>query len=196
MSIFVRKITKSKWPSEEILATNSDIAILPKLKADALTSCLRTSKDELSLWAIKDITDDELNKAILALITNSRLERIDTLQVVYFDEKTVNDLGIELKKSPGDTVISMYADLHQDMTQLTHEKLSKVCTLITSSIRDGRVKKFNERTLTSLLINAIKSNLVDQKKLHMALQHRLGLGVLDENGNKMKISTNGDFIPE
>ena len=47
MGVCVRKISKSKWPSEEILAGKTDEEVLPFLKADALTSCLRTSKDEL-----------------------------------------------------------------------------------------------------------------------------------------------------
>ena len=48
MVVCVRKINKSKCPAEETLAGKTDEEILAFLKADALTSCLRTSKDELS----------------------------------------------------------------------------------------------------------------------------------------------------
>ena len=54
MVVCVRKINKSKWPAEETLAGKTDEEILPFLKADALTSCLRTSKDELSLWTVEN----------------------------------------------------------------------------------------------------------------------------------------------
>ena len=40
MGVCVRKISKSKWPDEEVLDKQTDEAILPLLKADALTSCL------------------------------------------------------------------------------------------------------------------------------------------------------------
>ena len=93
MGVCVRKISKSKWPDEEVLDKQTDEAILPLLKADALTSCLRTSQDELSLWTVENTNEEEIEKAILALITNSRLERLDRIQVVYFDEDNVKQLG-------------------------------------------------------------------------------------------------------
>lgn len=194
MTIFVRKINKSKWPSEEDLESKNDAEILPMLKADALTSCLRTSQNELSLWAVKDATEEEIEKAILALITNSRLERLDRIQVVYFEENAINELGVNLKKSPGDTVISTYAELHQDMIELNYEKLGKVNCLITSALRENKIKKYNEKYLTNILKKAIASGLVDQKKLHVSLQYKLGLQVYDVNGNEMILNDEGYFV--
>lgn len=194
MGVCVRKISKSKWPDEEVLENHTDEAILPFLKADALTSCLRTSKDELSLWTVENTNEEEIEKAILALITNSRLERLDRIQVVYFDEDNIKELGLTLKKSPGDTVISTYTNLHQDMIELNFEKMGKVSALITSALRDKRIKKYNERKLTSLLTNAIESGLVEQRKLHMLLQHKLGLDVINSNGESMTLHEDGYFI--
>jgi hypothetical protein len=192
MGVCVRKISKSKWPDEEVLDKQTDEAILPLLKADALTSCLRTSQDELSLWTVEN--KEEIEKAILALITNSRLERLDRIQVVYFDEDNVKQLGLTLKKSPGDTVISTYTNLHQDMIELNFEKMGKVSALITSALRDKRIKKYNEKKLTALLTRAIESGLVEQKKLHMLLQHKLGLDVINSNGEAMTLHEDGYFI--
>ena len=143
MGVCVRKINKSKWPTEEILAEKKDEEVLPILKADALTSCLRTSKDELSLWTVENTSDNEIKKAILALITNSRLERLDRIYVVYFDEDKVKQAGLTLKKSPGDTVISTYTNLHQDMTELNYERMGKVSALITSALRDKSKRPLN-----------------------------------------------------
>jgi len=167
---------------------------LPFLKADALTSCLRTSKDELSLWTVENTTDEEIKKAILALITNSRLERLDRIQVVYFDEDKVKQSGLTLKKSPGDTVISTYTNLHQDMTELNYERMGKVSALITSALRDKKIKKYNEKELSKMLLDAIQSGLVEQKKLHMFLQHKLGLSVVNLNGEPMLLNEDGNFI--
>lgn len=194
MGVCVRKISKSKWPAEEILADKTDEEILPFLKADALTSCLRTSKDELSLWTVENTSEEEITKAILALITNSRLERLDRIQVVYFDEDNVTQAGLTLKKTPGDTVISTYTNLHQDMIELNYERMGKVSGLITSALRDRRIKKYNEKELSKMLVEAIKSGLVDQKKLHMFLQHKLGLEVVNINGEPMVLNDDGNFI--
>lgn len=194
MGVCVRKINKSKWPAEEILAEKKDEEVLPILKADALTSCLRTSKDELSLWTVENTSDNEIKKAILALITNSRLERLDRIYVVYFDEDKVKQAGLTLKKSPGDTVISTYTNLHQDMTELNYERMGKVSALITSALRDKRIKKYTEKELSEMLLDAIKSGLVDQRKLHMLLQHKLGLSVVNQNGESMLLNDDGHFI--
>lgn len=194
MGICVRKISKSKWPAEEILADKSDEEILPLLKADALTSCLRTSKDELSLWTVEDTTEEEIEKAILALITNSRLERLDRIQVVYFDEDKVKEAGLTLKRSLGDTVVTTYANLHQDMVDLNYEKMGVVSSLITSALRDKRIKVYNEKKLAEILKKAIESGLLEQKKLHMSLQYKLGLEVLNSAGEIMRINEEGQFV--
>lgn len=194
MGVCVRKINKSKWPSEEELKNKSDEEILPTLKADALTSCLRTSKDELSLWTVENTSDVEIEKAILALITNSRLERLNTIHIVYFDETFVRALGLELKVSAGDTVISTYEELHQDLIELNFHKLGQVSSLITSALRERRVKRYNEKRLKELLINAINDGLVEQKKLHMLLQHKLELSVINSNGEPMELHDNGIFV--
>ena len=72
--------------------------------------------------------------------------------------------------------------------------MGKVSALITSALRDKRIKKYNEKKLTSLLTNAIDSGLVEQKKLHMLLQHKLGLDVINSNGEAMTLNEDGYFI--
>ncbi|VCX12031.1 hypothetical protein BANRA_00581 [Acinetobacter baumannii] len=45
MTIFVRKISKAKWPSEEEIAEKAlDSEIIPFVRADALTTCLKLLK--------------------------------------------------------------------------------------------------------------------------------------------------------
>ena len=45
-----------------------------------------------------------------------------------------------------------------------------------------------------MLKKAIASGLVDQKKLHMSLQYKLGLQVYDVNGNEMILNDEGYFV--
>ena len=45
-----------------------------------------------------------------------------------------------------------------------------------------------------MLIDSIESGLVDQKKLHMFLQYKLGLNVLNINGESMLLNDDGNFI--
>lgn len=196
MSVFVRKINKSKWPSQEDLSSKCDEEILPALKADALTSCLRTSNNELSVWVVEDASKDEINKAVLALITNQKLERLDRMHIVYFEGADLEILKIDAQNSPGETIINEYKDLHKNITELNYEKIGKVCTIITSSLRKGLTFSYPERELKNLILNAINSQLIDQKKLHMSLQQKLGLPVLDKNGDQMIKNSDGVFVKQ
>lgn len=195
MTIYVRKISKAKWPSEEeILAKEFDAEIIPSVRADALTSCLKTSQNTLSVWAVENSTDEEIEKAILALITNAKLERLNRIQVVYFSKEEVLSLGLPLEASDGDTVIESLSKLHNDLVDLNYEKLGKVSQLIISSLRSESVKTYNEKKLKTMLLKAIQEGVVDQKLLHPSLQSKLGLSVYDLNGNELRKQENGEFL--
>ncbi|MDC5054800.1 hypothetical protein OHW28_17675 [Acinetobacter baumannii] len=195
MTIFVRKISKAKWPSEEeIAAKESDLDIIPSVRADALTTCLKTSQNTLSVWAVENSTDEEIEKAILALITNAKLERLNRIQVVYFSKEDVISLGLPLEATDGDTVIDSLSKLHNDLIDLNYEKLGKVSQLIISSLRSENLKTYNENKLKNILLKAIKEEIVDQKLLHPSLQDKLGLPVYDQNGNKLVKQENGEFL--
>lgn len=195
MTIFVRKISKAKWPSEEEIAEKAlDSEIIPSVRADALTTCLKTSQNTLSVWAVENSTDEEIEKATLALITNAKLERLNRIQVVYFSKEDVIRLGLPLEATDGDTVIESLSKLHNDLIDLNYEKLGKVSELIISSLRSESVRTYNEKALKTMLLKAIGEGIVDQKLLHPALQFKLGLSVYDQNGDELFKQENGDFI--
>ncbi|HFC9451445.1 TPA: hypothetical protein ACF0SD_002274 [Acinetobacter baumannii] len=195
MTIFVRKISKAKWPSEEEIAEKAlDSEIIPFVRADALTTCLKTSQSTLSVWAVENCTDAEIEKAILALITNTKLERLNRIQIVYFSKEDVDSLGLPIAVTEGDTIIESLSKLHNDLVDLNYEKLGKVSQLIISSLRSESVRTYNERKLKDMLLKAINEGIVDQKLLHPSLQSKLGLPVLDQNGNALIKQENGEFV--
>lgn len=195
MTIFVRKISKAKWPSEEEIAEKAlDSEIIPFVRADALTTCLKTSQNTLSAWAVENCTDAEIEKAILALITNTKLERLNRIQIVYFSKEDVDSLGLPIAVTEGDTIIESLSKLHNDLVDLNYEKLGKVSQLIISSLRSESVRTYNERKLKDMLLKAINEGIVDQKLLHPSLQSKLGLPVLDQNGNALIKQENGEFV--
>ncbi|HCH8048294.1 TPA: hypothetical protein NJW62_002915, partial [Acinetobacter baumannii] len=53
---------------------------------------------------------------------------------------------------------------------------------------------YNERKLKDMLLKAINEGIVDQKLLHPSLQSKLGLPVLDQNGNALIKQENGEFV--
>ncbi|MBK9356786.1 MAG: hypothetical protein IPN08_05225 [Bacteroidales bacterium] len=58
------------------------------VSADAITNCLKTNSNDLSVWKITSI--EELNTAILAfLVTGSKQTQLSTLHYVLIDEDLV-----------------------------------------------------------------------------------------------------------
>ena len=51
MAYYIRKIARSKW-QESQLSTDEDEAIeeVKRVKADAITNCIKTTGNKLSLW--------------------------------------------------------------------------------------------------------------------------------------------------
>ena len=88
MPYLVRKISRAKWDNEDFDYTSNDNA-----PSDAITSCLRTFNNELSTWLIDDLKD--LDKAILCLITGSKQENLNTIQLIYFEVDEINKRGFE-----------------------------------------------------------------------------------------------------
>jgi len=72
MPFLVRKISYSKWRASVEGDTTPS--------ADAITSCMRTSGNTLSLWLIEDLT--KLDDAIIAIASDfKQLEAIDIVPI-------------------------------------------------------------------------------------------------------------------
>lgn len=54
MAYYVRKIARSKW-QENQLSANKEQAIeeVKNVKADAITNCIKTTGNKLSLWRVE-----------------------------------------------------------------------------------------------------------------------------------------------
>ncbi|MNQ00111.1 hypothetical protein D3C85_127490 [compost metagenome] len=164
MAYLVRRINRSKWDVFDYL--NEDDA-----PADAMTLCLKTFNNELSTWLIDDLED--LNKAILALITGSKQENLSTIHIVYFDQKIIAEKALSLKNTDGDTVIGAYKKNHWDIDELTYSSLGKVKDIIIDCLRNDRFKILTKATLKELLNNSIKNGILEKSNLNKKLQENL-----------------------
>ncbi len=164
MPYLVRRISRAKWDNEEFdyLQNNNP-------PADAITSCLRTFNNELSTWFIEDL--NQLNQAILCLVTGSKQENLNTLQIIYFELEELKTRGLILENTPGDTVITAYKDMHFDIKNLTYETLGNVKDLVLDCLRNERYKTVTKKTLKDLLIKSINEDgLFDKSLLNEKLQ--------------------------
>ena len=102
MSFLIRRINRAKW----------DILISDDVSADAITSCLKTFQNDLSVWYISNITDIE--NAILALITGSKQSSLSTLHVIILEEERLICENLDLYNTDGDTVVKSLISTHRD----------------------------------------------------------------------------------
>ncbi len=166
MPYLVRRISRAKWDNEDYDYLHND-----NPPSDAITSCLRTFNNELSTWLINDIKD--LNQAILCLITGSKQENINTIQLIYFDIKEIEKRGLILEKTPGDTVIDEYKNLHFDIKNLNYETLGVIKDVILDCLRKDYCKTITKKSLKEILIESVnKTKVLDKSLLNEKLQSR------------------------
>lgn len=80
MAYYVRKISRSKW-QENQLSTDTKKALeeIKSVKADAITNCIKTTGNKLSLWKVEEKKDSI--EDIVPLIIG--FERPDTCDIIY-----------------------------------------------------------------------------------------------------------------
>jgi hypothetical protein len=161
MPILVRRINRAKWDN---LEEDDDVC------ADAITSCLKTSNNDLSVWRIT--SEEELDQAILALITGGKQTQLNTLHYVLIEEDLLIDHGLSLKESPGDTAVDELVYTHRDIEKLTYLKLGKIKDLIINSIRTERTNHITKRQLKAVLVKAINEGKLDKNRLNSELVRR------------------------
>jgi hypothetical protein len=164
MPYLVRRISRAKWDND-----NFNYLISDNPPSDAITSCLRTFDNELSTWLINDL--EELDKAILCLITGSKQENLNALQLIYFEIDDVTSKGLIIENTLGDTVIEEYRSLHYDIKDLNYNALGSVKDIVLNCLRINNYKIVTKKALKDLLVESVnKTKILDKSLLNEKLQ--------------------------
>ena len=162
MSLAVRKITFSKWNQRKILEGE-----LPS--ADAITNCMKTTRNTLSTWLIADPT--ELEDAVLAII--SPFKSLDTIDVVTIELSLLQDNNLELKASPGITHYAAFRDKHHDISNLDYDSLGRAANVIVTSIKQNSRVRFTHAKLKKILLQGIDDGKIIETELDESLQEKI-----------------------
>ena len=131
MGLLLRKITPNKWQSN--LGKTPD-----NFSADAITGCIRTNQNTLSVWssATSEFDSEEVKKLIVGLaISMPQPAKID---VLWLDEDKLGKKGLEIIETPAETIYTNINGKHKDISFLDHSKLGLVAEHI--------VEQFGEST--------------------------------------------------
>lgn len=167
MSVVVRRISIGKW--ENYAKTKhkhmrlASIFGMPKYNApaDAITGCLRTFDNELSVWVVDK--KEEIPFALLAMATGIKQNDVGTIHYVTFDSEELSDAGILFQPSLGDagTAIPALKKYHNDIMNIDYVCLGKLQDMIVTKIHQNKNHKKLREDLWGWIGKAIDNKLLD-----------------------------------
>lgn len=158
----IRKINKAKWFQVNIMNDSN-------VSADAITNCLKTTGNTLSVWNIEN--EDDIEKALLAIA--SSLEHIETIDVVILNTDTLREYDINIVTSSGNTPIESLREIHRDLSGLTFSKLGQIKDHIVERIRNDKLKRYTKVQLKKLLLDAIDKEVLKIEDLNDSVRNKL-----------------------
>ena len=150
MSLFIRKINKAQW-------LQTDIVRGEDVSADAITNCMNTKVNALSVWEVESSTD--IDKAVLAIVAaGGHIETIDVVPMnrEYLEEKQVAFEHKDVLNPVGGMIKS-----HINLKQLSYKKLGIIAYHIVDKFKQEENKRYTEGKLKEIFRKAI-----EEKKLN------------------------------
>lgn len=154
----LRKISVAKWKAS--LKLGDDY-----LSADAITGCLRTSGNTLSVWRFSN--DEEARQSLLAL--GSSLTKIETINYITLAVSDLEEDALRLVDSEGKTAAIASNILHRDIVDLDHGGLAKVAVHVKKKVKLDDFKTLSKGELKKMLVEGIASGALDAEILDKKL---------------------------
>jgi hypothetical protein len=152
--VYVRKINQAKWLQNDI-KNGADVS------ADAITNCMKTSRNTLSLWRIAD--EAQIEEAVLAIVAGA--DHLDAIDVAVMPSQRLTEAGLTVVASPGNTTVKSLVDTHADIQNLTYSSLGLVANCIVECFNENKVKRYTKGSLREILRRAIASGKLDRSSV-------------------------------
>lgn len=170
MAYYVRKISRSKW-QEDPLSADEEKALLEvkKVAADAVTNCIKTTGNRLSLWRVeekRDSIDD-----IIPLIVG--FERPDTCDIIYISDEVFLQEGIVKEQSSEDanTPIEELKQYHYNAIVEDYEGLGKFARIVLRSLDNH--KRFKGKEVKTKLREMLDRQEIDREMISDKLYEKI-----------------------
>lgn len=168
MKYVARKISPAKWRSKADMETED-------ISADAVTGCLRTSRNTLSVW---QCTLDEADVAEVILALGSEMERLDTINVVLIEKSSLEEEGLALEATLGKTPVEDLRSRHMDIVNLNMTKLCFLAREIAPKVRNNSdCYRFKATRVRQLIVEAIQNGRLEldslKEKVRVEVEKRL-----------------------
>lgn len=158
MGYYVRMLSRGKWEVIE------DFQLAP---ADTLQSELKTTKNTLSLWYIKDLS--EKNEAVIALA--SARNKIDRLDILCIEEELLKDFSIKCSPETGLSPYEEFNKNHYDIQEVDYATLGEISKIILSKIKE--TERLAIGNVSTLLIEAFGAGKLNKSTMEESLQMKI-----------------------
>lgn len=164
--VIVRKIQKGKWEDYcKGIKSKSRIKRFleewkPNASADAITNCLKTTGNELSIWIVDEANLDD---ALLAMATGSEMNDLGTIYYVTFklEEFRKNRLSYKQSSNDANTAVQSLKDNHYDIENLDYKQLGIIQKMIVHKIIKNQSHRKTRAELFPIIEKAIDENKID-----------------------------------
>lgn len=146
----IRKVSLAKWKNS--LAVGPDY-----ISADAVTGCLRTTGNTLSVW--KAETPEEYDQSVLALLAS--LTSMETIDIVRLEARELESNELELAETDGDTRAKGLEGLHRDIINLNHGSLKSVAEIVKAKVAENKSIRLRRQEIKEILNKAVAEGIVD-----------------------------------
>ena len=161
MPLYVRKIELGKWKQNDVLE-GEDVS------ADAITNCLKTRNNTLSMWHIDEET--QLDEAVLAIV--SVCEHLETIDVIAIDKTDLERHDLCVSPTRGRTAYQAFANRHRDIAELSYRSLGTMAQLVVNSLRDKMNRRYTRGRLKSLIAEAILDGRASLEDLEPSVREK------------------------
>lgn len=159
MLFVVRKIEYSKWNQRRILEGEQP-------SADAITNCMKTTSNALSLWSIDD--ENEIDEAVLAI--GSQFNDLDSIDILTIDLSLITDRGLSIQKCTGLTPYKNFEERHLDVVGLDYKSLGLMAEVIIESLRKGHWKRVLRKDLKTIISKGVDEGKIQWSDLKEKVQ--------------------------
>lgn len=172
MPILIRRISKGKWQDYCKLASDNvglfrRLIRLPRFNApaDAITNCLKTTNNQLSMWLLPD--EKMLNEVLLALCTGTRSNGLGTIDYIRINTEELDEIGLTYKQSSedADTAIPELKELHYNVSGFNYQTLGHFQDIVVRCVRGGKTDRKREPFFKPLVAKAIREGRFDFSSL-------------------------------
>lgn len=170
MKLLVRKIENQFWKAY-VDKYNTDGIVSAYPITNDLKSC---NQNTISVWEFDSTDDSALNKILICLALNR--DHLQDLDITFIRRDTLEEKGISIAKTPGETDIKEYNHLHRNLENLDIDQLKVIASAMLYSLKndfDKGKNRYSRNKLANIFAKKISENEIELANIKPEFHKRI-----------------------